>query len=122
MMKKVTVSVHEGNGDNHVSRTFLRKTTTIMTAVNKTMFFQKVAQLLSIMASPKQPQSVTGSAIAIQRVSGVIIDIKSSPTNELSRIRMENTKLRPMTNSTEQRMKAAVSASGLSSVRLSAIK
>ena len=40
------------------------------------MFFQNVAQLERIIASPKQPQSVTGFLIAIQRVSGVIAIIR----------------------------------------------
>src|SRR5574344_206294 len=111
-MQNVAVNVHSGNGESQVWCTFLRNAITFMTTANKIMFFQKLAQLLKIMALPKQPQSVTGFANAIQSVTGVITHIKSKPTNDVSRIRIENKKLTPITNSMAKRANANVKAKG----------
>ena len=48
-------------------------------------FFQNVDQLDMIYASPKQPQSATGSAMAIHKVSGSITIMNKSARIQLER-------------------------------------
>ena len=59
-----------------------------MIIASKTIFFQKVFQLLNVIASPKHPQSLTGFAIAIHKVRGVI--------NSIIAVTMSNPHLKEM--------------------------
>jgi len=43
------------------------------TKIKKITFFQKVCQFVNVTASPKHPQSLTGSATANHKVKGVNI-------------------------------------------------
>lgn len=67
--------------------------------VDNTMFFQKVCQLEITKASPKQPQSETGSAIAIQSVSGVMKPIMSNDRMEVDLMLVPNRRQTPKVNS-----------------------
>jgi hypothetical protein len=79
--------------------------------VERTMFLKKVCQLEMTKASPKHPQSVTGFAIAIYKVNGVIIAIKRSDKIDVFLILQLNKKLIPIINSMAQRRMAAGKAS-----------
>ena len=87
MSEKVMVIVQEGNGVSQGRYT--RRCNNHIARINKSsiIFFQNVVQFERIIASPKQPQSVTGFSIAIHNVSGVIANINSvesqSPNLEL---------------------------------------
>ena len=67
---------------------------------SKTTFFQNVSQLDSLMASPKQPQSLMGSAMASHSVSGVNTAMMSSSRRDVARRWMANSRQMPMPNST----------------------
>ena len=67
-------------------------------ANNKTIFFQKVCQLVNTTASPKQPQSDIGLSIANHRVSGVITPMIISINKVVVRLRMPNNKYTPRQN------------------------
>ena len=67
---------------------------------SSTTFFQNVCQLVNTSASPKHPQSLTGSATASHSVSGVITSITSNTSRDTSRRRMANIRQMPNTNST----------------------
>ena len=47
-------------------------------AINSTMFFENVCQLVSVKASPKHPQSDTGLLKAMYKVSGVMTNMNKS--------------------------------------------
>ena len=77
-----------------------------------TMFFQKVCQLLMTNASPKQPQSDTGSAMAIQSVSGVMKHIMMMASMEVDLRLVPNTKHIPIRNSKAARPMPITNAIG----------
>ena len=77
---------------------------TIRAAASSTTFFQKVCQLVSTSASPKHPQSVTGSSIASQSVSSVITIISTTRIFETSLRLMANNRQMPSRNSVAERM------------------
>ena len=87
---------------------------TIKAAASSTTFFQKVCQLVSTSASPKHPQSVTGSSIASQSVSSVISVISTTRIFETSLRLMANNRQMPNRNSVAERMtdEASVPKSG----------
>ena len=76
-----------------------------------TTFFQKVAQLEMTHASPKHPQSATGSAMAIHSVSGSITAMKSSTMTGEKRRKLPVTRNTPVMNSRVNRMNANVTSS-----------
>ena len=78
-------------------------------AASKIMFLASVSSLLSMMTSPKQPQSDTGLAIAMYVVRIVIAAIKTVATLAVPRLLMPNSKCVPMVNSTKARMTAHAS-------------
>lgn len=73
------------------------------------MFLPKVSKLVNLIASPKQPQSLTGFAIAIHVVMSVITTIVKSKILEVRRLRMANNKKMPIENSNVERATEAVS-------------
>ena len=73
--------------------------TTTMAAKSSTTFFQNVCQLVSTMASPKQPQSLMGSVSANQSVSGVITIRMARMALDVNRLRMANSRKMPRQNS-----------------------
>ena len=70
MAKHVNTSSHVGSGDKR-QRLYFVVSRMPMTNASSARFFQKVCQLVMMMASPKQPQSDTGLVSAIHSVSGV---------------------------------------------------
>ena len=64
-----------------------------------TMFFSSVSPLVSFSASPKQPQSFTGSATNIHSVSTVIAVIKASVMRDTTCRRTANSMNTPNANS-----------------------
>ena len=84
---------------------------------NSTIFFQNVCQLVSTKASPKHPQSLTGSSMASQSVMSVITTITQRVTLDTNRLRMAKSRQMPMTNSAaDSRTEAeSVTKSGTSS-------
>ena len=68
-------------------------------ATSSTTFLPKVSQLVSTTASPKQPQSDTGSARARYSVSGVIKHISSNASHEAMLRRMPRNRNTPTQNS-----------------------
>ena len=86
-------------------------------APNSTTFFQKVCQLVSTSASPKQPQSLMGFSMASHSVSSVITTIMASVSLVTTRRRMAKSRQMPSTNSmADCRMEAeSVTKSGTSS-------
>ena len=77
-----------------------------ITAIISTTFFQNVAQLDMMNASPKQPQSATGLAIAIQRVRGSMKHINAVAPQATVRRNVPKHSITPMMNSTAQRANA----------------
>ena len=67
------------------------------------MFFQKVCAFVKTIASPKQPQSETGLAIQIHRVSSVITNRKAHATLDVALRWMANNSMMPMVNSKVER-------------------
>ena len=80
-----------------------------MEAANRMMFLASVSSLLSTMASPKQPQSDTGLAIAMYVVRIVIATIKMVVILAVPRLLMPKSKCVPMVNSIKARMTAHAS-------------
>ena len=70
-----------------------------MAMARRMMFLMNVSMLLSTMASPKQPQSFTGSAMTIQSVISVITAITSRVSLLTSLLRMAKSRKMPMANS-----------------------
>ncbi len=66
---------------------------------NKTTFFQKVSQFVSTIASPKQPQSVTGFLIARISVNGVKNPMNSKAPHAAHLVLMFRNKAIPIKNS-----------------------
>ena len=71
-----------------------------MAMASSTTFFQNVCQLVSFTASPKQPQSLMGLAMASHSVSGVNTAIMSSSRRDVARRCMAKSRQMPMPNST----------------------
>ena len=81
-----------------------RSRNTAIAAISNTMFFPNVCQFVNTHASPKQPQSETGSKMARYKVSGVmkIISIKA---NEVANVLLvAKNKEIPIKNSTADKM------------------
>ena len=88
----------------------VRKITTVKTS--STTFFQKVSQLVSLMASPKHPQSSTRSVRASTNVVTVKNAIMAANSQEVSTrkaLAMSNT---PIRNSMQMRATERTPASG----------
>ena len=68
-------------------------------SASSTMFFTSVCPLVSTIASPKHPQSSTGSAMYIHTVRHVITTITPSTIFVTSRLLMANSNSTPNTNS-----------------------
>ena len=66
---------------------------------SRMMFLMKVCPLLSTTASPKHPQSFTGLAITIHRVSRVMMLISASTILETRCLLMANNRKMPNENS-----------------------
>ena len=73
---------------------------TDMAATNNTIFLPKVCQLVNTQASPKHPQSDTGSAKARYKVNGVITPINNKANVDARLLRMPRNKKIPALNST----------------------
>ena len=73
---------------------------TTMEAASSTMFLRSVSPLVSFNASPKHPQSFTGSAIAIHTVMAVITVMKASISLDTSLRRMAKSRRIPSDSST----------------------
>lgn len=71
------IAIHWKAGEITVTARRLKRNSQTMAAEIMT-FFQKVAQFEIISASPKQPQSATGSAMAIQSVRGSMTAIMAA--------------------------------------------
>ncbi len=69
------------------------------------VFFQNVAQLLNTIASPKQPQSLTGFVKARTRVSGVNIPMKIRAPFIAHRVHALNSNAVPTKNSARDNTK-----------------
>ena len=104
---------------NHCSRVctsaparwlFIHNTTSM---ASMTMFFQKVAALDSMIASPKHPQSLTGSAIHIYSVSAVMTAMKMAVSLIAMRLKHPRSIMTPAINS------AMASAPASSAITLS---
>ena len=78
---------------------FMGQMATTTAAASSTTFFQNVCQLVSTMASPKQPQSLMGSVNASQSVNGVIIAMMITERRELNLRLMAKSRKMPMQNS-----------------------
>lgn len=76
-----------------------RHTVTMLQASNTT-FFISDSILVRCTASPKHPQSFTGSATTSHRVTSVMQPIKSKDKRAVRRRRMAQSNRTPMTNST----------------------
>ena len=76
---------------------------TMMAAASRIMFFASVCQLERISASPKHPQSFTGSATAIHTVIIVITAMKASTSRLTMRRLMAKSRKMPRQNSTAER-------------------
>ena len=64
-----------------------------------TMFLASVCALVSVIASPKQPQSFTGSATYIHTVTAVITTMSAASTFDTARRLMANITSTPSVNS-----------------------
>ncbi len=76
---------------------------------NKMMFFISVCVLVSTMASPKHPQSFTGLATAIHKVSTVMTTITAVTMRLTIRRCMANKRYMPKANSKAANITDAVS-------------
>ena len=72
---------------------------------SKMIFFQKVCQFVRIMASPKQPQSLTGFVSANTRVNGVKKAINNREPHAIRDTHKLNNRAIPIRNSTSERAK-----------------
>ncbi len=77
-----------------------------MHAAVSATFFQNVAQLEIISASPKHPQSETGSAMAIHAVRGSMTHITPSANIDTHLRKQPKSMNTPMQNSARKSMKA----------------
>ena len=59
-------------------------------------FFRKVAQGESLIASPKQPQSSTGSSVALRSVSAVKKSMEARAKIEIRRMRTLKSSMQPI--------------------------
>ena len=73
---------------------------TEIAAIKKKIFFQKVSQLVRIIASPKQPQSETGFITAKYKVNGVMNNINPNREIVVSFRRIPKKRNTPKVNST----------------------
>ena len=83
----------------------LRYTKTMMVNRSKMIFFQKVCQLVSTIASPKQPQSLTGFVSANTRVSGVKKAMNNKEPHAKRDTHKLNNKAIPIRNSARESAK-----------------
>ena len=95
-----------------------------MAAANSTTFFQNVCQLVSTSASPKQPQSLIGLAIASHSVSSVITTMRISTISDTRRRRMAKSRQMPRKNSADDctTETASVTKSGTTEARPQAVR
>jgi len=77
----------------------------MMANKNKMIFFQKVCQFVRIMASPKQPQSLTGFVSASTRVNGVKKAMNSRDPHAMRDTHKLNNRAVPIRNSASERAK-----------------
>lgn len=91
----------------------------MMAIASKMMFLTKVSPLLSLMASPKQPQSLTGFAITIHRVRSVMQIITNNNILVTIRLRMAKSNRIPKLNSIVDKKteKVSVAQSGINQLR-----
>ena len=82
---------------------------TTMAAPSRIRFFQNVCQLVNTSASPKHPQSVTGSDMASQSVKSVMMIMITSTAFDTSRLRMAKSRQIPRKNSTVESSTEAAS-------------
>ena len=75
-----------------------RHATSVAHAIS-TMFFSSVSPLVSLSASPKHPQSFTGSAMYIHTVSAVITLIRASVSFDTMCLRTAKSMNTPSENS-----------------------
>ena len=66
---------------------------------SSTRFLKKVSHGVSLSASPKQPQSSTGSSVALSSVSSVKKIIEASAKIEMSRMRTLKSSMQPIISS-----------------------
>ena len=78
-------------------------------AASSIMFLPKVCQLVSLRASPKHPQSLTGFARAIHTVVAVIIAMKRRMVFDTSLLLMAKSSRMPRLNSKAARITDAPS-------------
>ena len=97
---------------------------TMIAAASSTTFFHSVCQLVSTMASPKQPQSLMGLASASHSVSGVIISRMTTIILEVSLRLMAKSMKMPRQNSRAARATESISdtMSGIHSPRCKACR
>lgn len=98
--------------DREINRhIFIGHMANTMEQANSTMFFNSVSMLVSFTASPKQPQSLMGLAMANQSVIPIINIIKINATFETMRLRMASKMKMPNENSKADKATDAVSVS-----------
>ena len=71
----------------------------MMAQTNNMIFFSSVCPLVSLIASPKQPQSFIGLAHTNHMVNNVMMTINAKQTREISLRRMAKRRNTPMQNS-----------------------
>ena len=93
-----------------------------MVIANNNTFLKNVCQLVKIRASPKQPQSLTGFAIAKYNVSGVINIIVNKTNQEVKRRYEPKNMFTPIINSNAAKSTANIRDKGIRNSKPKATK